>query len=314
MAKIVISEFMDNAAVQSLRDHHDVHHDETLADDAGTLKSVIAQADALIVRNRTQVTAGLIADASNLKAVGRLGVGLDNIDLDACRARSIAVLPATGANAISVAEYVLCTAMMLLRGPVFFGTAELLAASWPRPEMSRGEEINGKTMGLVGFGSIGQTTAKLARATGFRTIAHDAFLPADDAAWATTERYATLAGLLEDADVISVHCPLTPQTEGLVGQMQFAAMKPGAIIINTARGGIIDESALAEALRSGRLGGAATDVFASEPITQDTAALFTGVPNLILTPHVAGVTKESNERISAITAENVLRALQENSP
>lgn len=310
MSKVVISEFMDAAAVDTLRQHCDVLLDETLCERPGDLATAVANADALIVRNRTQVTADVIAAGPALKAVGRLGVGLDNIDLEACKARNVAVLPAIGANAVSVAEYVLTTAMVLLRGPVYFRTVELQDGKWPRAELSKGREIEGKTMGLVGFGSIGQTTAKLAQAAGFKTIAHDEFLPTDHAAWKTTAS-KTLAQLLAEADVISLHCPLTDETRNLIGKDELAQTKPGAILVNTARGGIVDEATLAEALRSGHLGGAAVDVFSAEPISEDTAAIFSGVPNLILTPHVAGVTHESNERISAITAENVLRTLQE---
>lgn len=311
MAKIIISEFMDEAAVRSLRADHDVVFDETLCERPGDLLAAVADAGALIVRNRTQVTAELIAAAPKLLAVGRLGVGLDNIDLDACKQRDIAVLPAIGANAASVAEYVLCTAMMLLRAPVFSGTSQLQAGKWPRADLSKGKEIAGKTMGLIGFGSIGQTTASLARAAGFATLAHDDFLPADHDAWTRTSRAPTLDELLAGSDVISLHCPLTKDTKNLIGAKQLAAMKPGAILINTARGGIVDEQALAEALRSGHLGGAAIDVFASEPIDEQTARTFAGLTNIILTPHVAGVTIESNERISSITAENVLRVLKE---
>ena len=310
MAKIIITEFMDASAVDELASHHDVQLDKALCEQPAELLNAVAGADALIVRNRTQVTAELIAAAPKLKAVGRLGVGLDNIDLDACKARDIAVLPATGANATSVAEYVLCAAMMLLRGPVFFSTEKLQAGSWPRADLSKGHEISGKTLGIIGFGSIGQTTAALAGAAGFQTIAHDDYLAEDDLAWRTTER-VSLNELLETADIVSLHCPLTPQTRNLIGRNELAAMKPGAILINTARGGIVDEQALADALQAGHLGGASIDVFSAEPIDQTTAETFAGIPNVILTPHVAGVTVESNERISAITAENVLRVLKE---
>ncbi|MEQ8824225.1 MAG: hydroxyacid dehydrogenase [Filomicrobium sp.] len=310
MSRIVISEFMDTAAIEKLRADHDVVVDETLCENTDALAETIAEADALIVRNRTQVTAELISSATKLKAVGRLGVGLDNIDLQACKARDIAVLPAVGANAVSVAEYVLTTAMMLLRGPVYFRTSDLQNGKWPRPELSKGREIAGKTMGLVGFGSIGQTTANLARAAGFNTIAYDTFLPADHDAWKTTAS-KSLDELLREAEVISLHCPLTPETTNLIGKDELAKLKPGTVLINTARGGIVDERALANSLRSGHLGGAAVDVFSSEPIDEATAEVFSDVPNLVLTPHVAGVTAESNTRISAITAENVLRTLRE---
>ncbi len=311
MSKIVISEFMDEAAVQSLRAHHTVELDETFCERPGDLAIAVADADALIVRNRTQVTAELVAKAPNLKAVGRLGVGLDNIDLKACKQRDIAVLPAIGANAASVAEYVLCTAMMLLRAPAFSGTTDLQDGKWPRTALSQGREIANKSMGIIGFGSIGQTTADVARAAGFAIRAHDDFLPADHDAWRTTKRAATLKELLIGSDVVSLHCPLTKDTHNLIGANELAAMKPGAILINTARGGIVDEKSLAQTLRSGHLGGAAIDVFTSEPIDQATAEIFAGLTNVILTPHVAGVTIESNERISSITAENVLRVLKE---
>lgn len=311
LANIVISEFISADAVASLRDAgHQVHLDESLCEKPGELAGHIAGADALIVRNRTQVTAGLLAAAPNLKAVGRLGVGLDNIDLDACQSRGIAVLPAVGANAASVAEYVLTAALLLLRGSTFFGTGRLQSGVWPRSEMSRGRETEGKVAGLVGFGSIGQVTGRLLGGVGFEVIAHDEFLPAGHSAWIGIERVG-LDDLLARADVVSLHCPLTPDTRGLIGAPQLAAMKPGAILINTARGGIVDEAALADALHARRIGGAALDVFETEPIDAPTAARFAGLDNILLTPHVAGVTTESNERISAITAENVMRVLNE---
>jgi (S)-sulfolactate dehydrogenase len=185
-----------------------------------------------------------------------------------------------------------------------------MEGEWPREEMGAGREGGGKTLGLIGFGSIGQATAAKARALGFETIATDAVLPGSDPAWRHTER-ADLAALLSRADIVTLHCPLTAQTRGLIGAEQIAAMKPGALLINTARGGIVGEAALAAALRSGHLGGAAIDVFDAEPITPETAALFAGLPNVILTPHIAGVTAESNVRISGMTVDNVLRTLQE---
>ncbi len=311
---IVITEFIDAPPVENLRADADyeILLDETLWERPDDIKTALKDARAIIVRNRTQVTADIIAAAPQLQAIGRLGVGLDNIDLEAAGKRGIAVLPAVGANAASVAEYVLCSAMMLLRGSTFFGAARLAAAEWPRAEMSEGREIAGKVMGLIGFGSIGQTTADLARAAGFQTIAFDEFLPAGHEAWKSTKRLA-LNELLETADIVSLHCPLTPDTRGLLGGKELASMKPGAILINTARGGIVDETALATALRNGQIAGAALDVFDTEPIDEPTGALFAGLPNVILTPHVAGVTREANTRISALTVENVVRVLKERS-
>jgi (S)-sulfolactate dehydrogenase len=245
-----------------------------------------------------------------LQVVGRLGVGLDNIDLEACKARGIAVCPATGANAQAVAEYVVGAALMLLRWAAFSGSARLMRGEWPRQEMGEGYEAAGKTLGLIGFGSIGRATAAKARALGVATLAFDDFLEEGHPAWREAER-VSMPDLLSRSDIVSLHCPLTPETRGLIGAAELAAMKRGAILINTARGGIVEEAALAAALHSGHLAGAAIDVFETEPITEQTAALFAGLPNVMLTPHIAGITRESNARISAVTVGNVLKALKE---
>jgi (S)-sulfolactate dehydrogenase len=308
---IVISEFMDAAAVDRLRADLKVHHDATLADDPQRLYAAVKSAEALIVRNRTQVDAALLANAPRLRVVGRLGVGLDNIDTAACAARAIEVIPATGANAISVAEYVLTTALLLLRG-AYTSSAEVAAGHWPRPRLSQGREVCGKTLGLIGFGSIGRTTAHLGRCLGMRIVAYDALVAEDDAAWCdhAVERN-TLEKLLAEADVVSLHVPLNMQTRGLIDASRIALMKRSAVIINTSRGGIVDEAALADALRAGSLAGAALDVFENEPLKG--GSTLADVPNLILTPHIAGVTQESSVRVGELIADRVgasLRALR----
>jgi (S)-sulfolactate dehydrogenase len=249
----------------------------------------------------------LLAALVKCRVVGRLGVGLDNIDVPACEARGMKVIPATGANALSVAEYVIGTAMLLLRG-VYQHNAALAAGKWPRPALSNGRETAGKTLGLVGFGSIGQLTAKLAKALGMSVIAHDAMLPAGHAAYAEHGvRAVGLDELVGGADVVSLHVPLVDSTRGLFGAERIAKMKKGAVLVNTARGGIVDEVAVAAALKSGALGGAALDVFDHEPLPA--APHFADCPNLVLTPHVAGVTAEANERVSFLIADKVLEAL-----
>jgi (S)-sulfolactate dehydrogenase len=308
MARIVISEFMDERAVAQLRATHEVCFDPRLVDELPRLLAQVATADALIVRNRTQVRGELLAALVRCRVVGRLGVGLDNIDVAACEARAMQVIPATGANALSVAEYVLGTALLLLRGG-YQSSAAVAAGQWPRTALSSGREAGGKTLGLVGFGSIGQITARLARALGMEVVAHDAQLPADHAAFAACGVTSlSLDALVASADVISLHVPLVESTRGLFSAARIAAMKPGAVLINTARGGIVDEAALAEALKSGRLGGAAIDVFGTEPLP--VSAHFQNCPNLVLTPHIAGVTAEANERVSFLIAQKVLEALR----
>lgn len=308
MARIVIPEFMDEAAVAQLRAAHDVLHDAKLVDDAARLLTEAASAEVLIVRNRTQVRGDLLAALTRCRIVGRLGVGLDNIDVAGCEARGMRVIPATGANAQSVAEYVVTTALMLLRG-AYGSSAAVAAGAWPRATLSNGREIGGKTLGLVGFGSIGQLTAKLAQGLGMQVMGFDAMLDRDHPVWGQTGvRWAGLDEVVTAADVLSLHVPLVDGTRGLIDAARLAQMKPGAVLVNSARGGIVDEAAVAAALRSGRLGGAALDVFEHEPLAA--SPHFDGCPNLILTPHIAGVSLESNERVSFLIADRLLEALR----
>jgi (S)-sulfolactate dehydrogenase len=297
-ARIVISEFMDQPAVDGLAARHDVDYRPRLVDDAAALQAALPGAAAWIVRNRTSVRGPLLELARDVRVIGRLGVGLDNIDVDACARRGIEVIPATGANAESVAEYVVCTAMVLLRG-AFFSTRAVEAGTWPRQTLSQGREAAGKLIGIVGYGNIGRLTARKAEALGMRVMSYDSV-----AADASTR---DLDLLLRESDVVSLHIPLTPQTRGLLDAKRLGLMKRDAVLINTARGGIVDEAALAAMLREGRLCGAALDVFDQEPLSAGSP--LTGAPRLILTPHIAGVTLEANERVSALIATRVAEAL-----
>ena len=306
--RIVFCEFMDERAVATLRDGHDVLYDPALVDDPARLLAEVANAAALVVRNRTQVRGELLAALTRCRVVGRLGVGLDNIDVEACEARGMSVIPATGANARSVAEYVIAVALLLLRG-AYTTTNAVAQGQWPRTALSNGREIGGKSLGLVGFGSIGQLTARLGSALGMTVLAFDAMLPADHPAFAAHgARRVSLDELVASSDVVSLHVPLVESTRSLFDARRIAAMKPGAVLVNTARGGIVDEPALADALRRGHLGGAAIDVFGREPLPA--SAHFGGCPNLVLTPHIAGVTTEANERVSFMIAEQVALALK----
>jgi (S)-sulfolactate dehydrogenase len=307
--RIVISENMDAPAVALLARDFDVDYRPSLVEDAAALARALAQAEGWIVRNRTQVRGAALEGAGRLRVVGRLGVGLDNIDLEACAARGIEVIAATGANAESVAEYVLGMAMVLLRGAAYLSTPAVAAGRWPRQMLSQGREISGKTLGLVGFGSIGRVTAHKAVALGMRVIAFDPAIAADSPAW--TEQGVAPCGLdelLAQADIVSLHLPFLDSTRRLIDETRIARMKPGAILVNSARGGILDEAALARALHQGRLAGAALDVFEEEPLPG--GSVLADAPNLILTPHIAGVTIESNERVSSLIAERVAAFLR----
>jgi (S)-sulfolactate dehydrogenase len=306
MADIVITEFMDEAAIRAHLAGFDVLYDPKLVDQPERLTAALADARALIVRNRTQVRGALLAAAPKLTVVGRLGVGLDNIDVEACQARGIDVYPATGANDLSVAEYVITAALMLLRG-AWLATASVAAGEWPRQRLM-GRELSGQQLGLIGYGAIARETATRARALGMTIAAYDPYLPAEHAAWGHT-RNLPLAELLATSDVVSLHVPLTPQTQNLIDAAALSGMKSDAILINAARGGVVDELALVEALRAGKLGGAALDVFEREPVDATYGQRFVGVPNLLLTPHIAGVTVESNVRVSEVTARRVAERL-----
>ena len=307
MARIIISEFMDERAVARLAAEHDVLYDAGLVDDPVRLAREAADADGLIVRNRTRVGGELLAALVRCKAVGRLGVGLDNIDVEACAARGIGVIPATGANAISVAEYVIAAMLMLLRG-AYQSTADVVAGRWPRNALGSGREVYGKTLGLVGFGSIGRLTARLAHGLGMHVLAYDPLLaPGDSPFVQDAVRDVSFDELLSTADVVSLHVPLTATTKNLLDAGRIGLMKRGAVLINTARGGIVDEAAMTAALRSGHLGGAAIDVFGTEPV--GAVNEFADCPNLLLTPHIAGVTAEANERVSFLIADKMMKAL-----
>jgi (S)-sulfolactate dehydrogenase len=306
MPDVVITEFMDEAAVQGLAADFDVLYDDGLVDRPAELARAAAAARALIVRNRTQVRGPLLDGALQLKVVGRLGVGLDNIDVEECRRRGIAVLPATGANDDAVAEYVITGALMLLRG-AFHASAEVLAGAWPRTRLV-GREAKGKRIGLVGFGGIARAVAVRARALGMDVVACDPYVSDREPIWSQLKvAPLDLEGVLATSHVVSLHVPLTDGTRGLIDAKALARMRADAYLINAARGGVVDEAALAEALKAGRLAGALLDVFAEEPLKA--GSVLAGVPNLFLTPHVAGLTKEANVRVAAVVAAGVRRAL-----
>lgn len=306
---VVITEFLEPAALKELERDFKVHWDPELWNKRRDLEALVRSLPALIVRNRTPVDKVLIEMAPELKVVGRLGVGLDNIDVAHCDAKGIEVVSARGANATSVAEYVISMAMTLLRGPAYLGTGRLVAGEWPREHFGRGLELAGKRIGIIGLGSIGSTTARKARALEMRVLAYDPYLPDGHESWRLAEK-TTFEAMLASVDVVTLHCPLTPETRGMFGAAELKRMRKGAVLINSARGGIIDHKALAEALRSGHLAGAAVDVFADEPIRKEEGALFDGVPNIILTPHISGVTAEANHRVSFMTVEGVARILR----
>ncbi len=307
MPDVVVAEFMDPVGIERMSQILDVVYDPDLVHRRDDLLKLLADARALVVRNLTRVDVELLDAAPRLQVVGRLGVGLDNIDTDVCAARGIAVETARGANTVAVAEWALGSMLVLARG-VFGATRRVVDGEWPRRELV-GRELFGRTLGLVGFGSIAREVANRALAFGMRVAASDPYLPASDPAWRDVIRL-DLDVLLASSDVVSIHVPLLPQTRGLINARSIAHMRPGTILLNSSRGPIVDEEAVIEALRAGHLGGAALDVFATEPVTAESGARFRDVPNLVLTPHVAGITVESQRRVATMIADAVVTRLE----
>ena len=310
MPQLVITEYMDDAAVAELQQSFDLVYDPQLVDDRPRLIALLKEAEGLVVRNRTQVTADLLDAGPNLKVIGRLGVGLDNIDLKAAADRGIAVCPAEGANADSVAEYVITSALHLLR-PVYTSTQAMLAGDFPRAALSHGQEIQNKTLTLIGGGVIGQAVMRRAEAMGMSILIVDPQfelgITRDGA------EVVTMEDGLKQGDVITLHVPLNKATQNLIDAKALGMMKPSAILINTARGGVVDHDALADALHGNQLAGAAIDVFPNEPASQQDLKMFAGLENIILTPHIAGLTVEANARVGTITAHNIRRHLEPSS-
>lgn len=312
MSTVVITEFMDQEGVDLLAARYDTIYDPDLVDKPDLLARLLADCRGLVVRNRTQVRPPLLATAPSLKTVGRLGVGLDNIDLPACSAAGISVLPATGTNDETVAEFVMGAILSLVRGGAFQATADVMAGTWPRTRF-KARDAKGMRLGLVGFGAIARQVAKRAKVFGLAVSAYDPFVQPEDAAWAGIDhRCATVEALVETSDIISLHVPLTDKTRHVIDAAALARMPRGGYLINTARGGTVDEEALVAALRSGALAGAMLDVMENEPLKASSHLV--DVPNLLLSPHIAGITRDAVLRASLLVAENVARALEGQTP
>lgn len=277
-----------------------LRHEALLLDDLRRLP----EAEALIVRSGTRVDADLLEKAPRLRVVARAGTGVDNIDLAAATRRGIIVLNAPTATTIAAAEHTLALLFGLAR-QLPWAHASLTQGRWERQRFV-GQEIRGKTLGLVGLGRIGQHVARRAQGLEMRVSAHDPYIAPQMPERLGVE-LVSLEELLREADFVSLHLPLTEGTRGLINRQALQAMKTGAYLINTARGGLVDEDALLEALEEGRLRGAALDVFGQEP-PRDPRLL--GQPNLILTPHLAGSTEEAQREVARETAQQVLAALK----
>jgi (S)-sulfolactate dehydrogenase len=308
MTDIIITEYIDPKALAILEPDFDIHYDQDLWEKPDELASLVPGVPGLIVRNATQVRDAVLDNADVLKCVGRLGVGLDNIDMDGCGAKDIAVYPAIGANSDSVAELAIGGMFVMLRD-AYHATQAVIAGEWPRMKMM-GREVMGKTLGIIGLGSIGKALAWRARGLGMTVVAWDPYIDADNPQWEehSVGYVATLEELVAMADVVSVHVPLTDETRDMFDAALIAQMKSDALLFNLARGGIVNEADLVAALRENRIGGAFLDTFDVEPVGADN--IFRDVPNLMLAPHVGARTVEADDRVCTMIADAVAKHLK----
>ncbi len=295
MTKILITEFINQESLNNLKNKFDVKYDEKLWENNKKLEEMIKDYDGLIVRNKTRVNLNILENASSLKFIGRLGVGLDNIDTENCKVKNIHVQAATGMNADSVAEYVLSSSMSLVKKiPMFH--SETVKGEWPRTTI-KSAEINQKCLGVIGFGTIGKKVAEYALKNKLTVLAYDPYLSELNKKEIKIE-LSNLKEIFEKSDIISLHLPLTEETKNLINKSTFSQMKNKPIIINTSRGSIINENDLIDAYHNDLISGFALDVFENEPIKSEFYKKISSDMNCILTPHISGVTTESNIRVS----------------
>lgn len=302
--KILISDNLSKVGVDLLRRQERFQVDVKTGLKPEELKQIIGGYDALIVRSETRVTAEIIGAADNLKVIGRAGTGVDNIDVPAATARGIVVMNAAGGNSVTTAEHTISLMMSLAR-KIPQAHSKLKAGKWDKKSFV-GAELAGKTLGIIGLGNIGKIVASRAAGLAMKVVAYDPFITKDVASRAGIE-LATLDEVFERSDFITVHTPLTEETRGVIGQSAFARMKSGVRVINCARGGLVDEQALYDAIKSGKVAGAALDVFEQEPVPADHPLLT--LDEVVVTPHLGASTREAQESVAVTISETVANFL-----
>jgi D-3-phosphoglycerate dehydrogenase len=301
--RVLIADKLSQAGVDALGRDYDVDVRTGLSKAA--LADIIGEYHAVVVRSATTIDADLIAAADRLQVVARAGIGVDNIDIAAATARGIIVCNAPLSNTVSAAEHTIALLLALARR-IPSADHSLRSGAWERSSF-QGTELHGRTLGVMGLGRVGTLVAQRCAAFGMKLIAYDPYVSAERAAHLGAELVTSPQRLCEVADVITVHLPRTADTEGIIGAAELAALGPEGMLVNTARGGIVDEAALAQALSDGTLGGAALDVFAAEPTTD--SPLF-GLPNVVVTPHLGASTKQAQDKAGLMVAEAVDLALR----
>jgi D-3-phosphoglycerate dehydrogenase len=305
MHRALVTDTLAESGLDILRAADDVELDYRPGLKGQELLDAVAQSDALITRSGTAVTPELVNAGTRLRIVGRAGVGLDNVDVDACTARGILVINAPTANIMSATEHTMAMLLALCRN-IPEAHASVKRGEWTRSKFM-GVELNGKTLGVVGLGRIGSRVTVRAKAFGMDVVAYDPYIT-DSAFEKVGAEKVSLDELLAQADVITVHTPSTDETRGMIGASEIGKMKGGVIVLNIARGGIYDEQALADALNGGKIAGAAIDVYLDEPPAKDHPLLT--AKNIILSPHIGANTIEAQDRVAVQTAEMVIEALR----
>ena len=295
MTKILITEFIDSQSLQNINNKFDVIYKKDAWQNKDFLEKEIQKFDGIIVRNKTILDKDILTNASNLKFIGRLGVGLDNIDTEYCKRNNIIVQPATGMNSDSVAEYVVNSSLTLLKKTQIINE-QTLQGKWPRTTIVT-KELKGKILGLIGFGDISKKVLNLVNVFDVTCIAYDPFITSKQME-ADNVKKVSFDEILNLSDIISIHVPLNNETKYLFDRQAFIRMKKQPIIINSSRGGVINEKDLIDAYKNKYISGFALDVFENEPVNETFYKNISNDMNCILTPHIAGVTEESNVRVS----------------
>jgi D-3-phosphoglycerate dehydrogenase len=301
--KVLVTEPLAESGIERLREHVEVDERAGLAE--SELRSIISGYEGLVIRSATRVDSDLLERAANLKVVGRAGIGLDNVDVEAATRQGIMVVNAPQSNVLSAAEHTLALLLAQARN-LAQAHASLVDGSWQR-ERYQGVELYGKTLGIIGLGRVGTLVAQRASAFGMNIIAFDPYVSGGRAAQMGVQMMSSVREVCRRADWLTIHLPRTSETLGIIGARELMEAKPGLRVVNTARGGLVDEAALIDALRSGRVAGAGIDVFVDEPVTQHELFAF---ENVVVTPHLGASTAEAQDKAGVAIAEQVLLALR----
>ncbi len=303
MINILISEFMNEENVKTLKKNFNVRYDKDLFQNEKKIKEEISNFEAIIVRNKTQLQKNVLDNAIKLKFVGRLGVGLDNIDKEHCEKKNIHVQIASGINADSVSEYVIGSSLHLIKNIALFNN-ETKKGMWPRSSF-RSRELKEKIFGLIGFGAIGKKVCKLANNFGAKVISYDPYVD-KKLEKEFNLKFVTFEDVITNSDIISIHVPLSNETKNLINTSAFKKMLKKPVLINTSRGSIVNEEDLISAYKNKIISGFALDVFENEPVDEKFYGKIDDTFNCIITPHISGVTEESNKKISEFITNKLI--------